>query len=58
MFKDIEVSADLVDQFKASKEYPKHMDLHFQVNVLAQGIWPTYAMSEIILPPAVSEYFL
>lgn len=55
MFKDIEVSADLTAQFKASDEYPKETDMHFQINVIAQGIWPTYAMSEILLPPLVSE---
>ncbi|KAI9493546.1 ubiquitin-protein ligase, cullin 4 [Zychaea mexicana] len=55
MFKDIEVSADLNSQFKTSKQYPRDMDMVFQVNVLAQGIWPTYSMCEFSLPPQMSR---
>ncbi|ORY92144.1 Cullin family-domain-containing protein [Syncephalastrum racemosum] len=49
MFNDIEVSAELNNEFKASAVYPQD-DMHMHVNVLAQGIWPTYAQSEFSLP--------
>ncbi|KAI8145398.1 Cullin-domain-containing protein [Fennellomyces sp. T-0311] len=56
MFKDIEVSGDLSSQFKSSNEFPSDNAMGFQVNVLAQGIWPTYSMCEFTLPPQMQEY--
>ncbi|KAI9267908.1 Cullin family-domain-containing protein [Phascolomyces articulosus] len=55
MFKDIEVSGDLNSEFKSSAKYPHDLDMVFQVNVLAQGIWPTYSMCEFTLPPQMSQ---
>ncbi|KAI8365993.1 cullin [Radiomyces spectabilis] len=51
MFKDIEISADLNAAFKESQEYSQWGNVQLYVNVLAQGIWPSYSASEIILPP-------
>ncbi|KAI9314722.1 Cullin family-domain-containing protein [Dichotomocladium elegans] len=50
MFKDIEVSADMQTQFAESDYYPKDSTISFRVTVLAQGIWPTYALLEVNLP--------
>ncbi|KAG2216875.1 hypothetical protein INT45_009406 [Circinella minor] len=55
MFKDIEVSTDLNNEFKSSEQYPRNLDMVFQVNVLAQGIWPTYSMCEFTLPPQMLQ---
>ncbi|ORX57414.1 cullin 4A [Hesseltinella vesiculosa] len=57
MFKDIEVSIDLNKAFKESKEFgevSKNVST-FSVNVLAQGFWPSYASSDVILPAKMVE---
>ncbi|KAI7880319.1 cullin-4A [Lichtheimia hyalospora FSU 10163] len=56
MFNDIEVSADLHVQFKNAEEYPADGGIAFRVNVLAQGIWPSYASSDVILPANMMAY--
>lgn len=56
MFTDIEVSADLHPQFKDSDEYPTEGGIAFHVNVLAQGVWPSYASSDVILPANMMAY--
>ncbi|KAJ8654808.1 hypothetical protein O0I10_009529 [Lichtheimia ornata] len=56
MFTDIEVSADLHVQFKNADGYPAEGGIAFHVNVLAQGVWPSYASSEVILPANMMAY--
>ncbi len=58
MFKDIDVSRDIMASFKENPKYSsllKNMDLY--VNVLTTGIWPTYAPMNVTLPEEVG-YFL
>ncbi|KAI8062175.1 cullin-4-like protein [Gongronella butleri] len=57
MFKDIEISLDLNNAFKESKEYAdvSNQRSAFSVNVLAQAFWPTYSSSEVIMPQNVSN---
>ncbi|KAI8337609.1 cullin-4-like protein [Chlamydoabsidia padenii] len=50
MFKDIDISMDLNNNFKESKEYVGRGNIPLHVNVLAQGVWPTYPTTDIILP--------
>ncbi|KAF7731994.1 hypothetical protein EC973_007099 [Apophysomyces ossiformis] len=56
MFKDIEISADLTNAFKASKEYKQDSEIQMHTNVLAQGIWPSYSMPETMLPADMITY--
>ncbi|KAI8089524.1 cullin [Halteromyces radiatus] len=50
MFNDMEISAELNSTFKESDEYKRLGNVSISVNVLAQGIWPSYPISDIILP--------
>ncbi|GAA6006265.1 cullin family protein [Rhodotorula paludigena] len=58
MFKDMELSADVMRAYSAtssapsSKKDPSSFDL--SVSVLSQGNWPTYPPFPIALPPALS----
>ncbi|KAG0174593.1 hypothetical protein DFQ28_005749 [Apophysomyces sp. BC1034] len=56
MFKDIEISVDLNNSFKSSKEYKQQGDMQLHANVLAQGIWPSYSMPEVMLPMDMMSY--
>jgi cullin-4 len=57
MFKDLEVSKDLVAAFKASPQaanLPRSLELHMQV--LTTGYWPPYgAPAPLRLPPALLD---
>ncbi|KAG2184596.1 hypothetical protein INT43_000505 [Umbelopsis isabellina] len=50
MFKDIDISRDLMATFKNHKSYENTKDMQIYVNVLTQGFWPTYPPVEITLP--------
>ncbi|KAM3586793.1 hypothetical protein VKS41_001850 [Umbelopsis sp. WA50703] len=50
MFKDIDISRDLMTAFKNHKTYENTKDMQIYVNVLTQGFWPTYPPVEITLP--------
>ncbi|CAO3578616.1 unnamed protein product [Absidia cylindrospora] len=50
MFKDMEVSSDLNVTFKEYRQNVQEASLPLYVSVLAQGVWPTYPATEIMLP--------
>ncbi|OZJ04946.1 hypothetical protein BZG36_01755 [Bifiguratus adelaidae] len=56
MFKDIDVSRDIMTSFKASKGHEEIQDLELYVNVLTQGYWPTYPPTEVALPVKMARY--
>ncbi|KAI7880208.1 Cullin-domain-containing protein [Lichtheimia hyalospora FSU 10163] len=56
MFTDMDVSRDLATDFKNFDDYPSSGDISFNVNILAQGTWPSYPTCEVILPTHMREY--
>ncbi len=52
MFKDVDISKDIMQSFKASK-FNESLDVDFSVSVLTQGFWPTYVPVEVNLPDDV-----
>uniref|UniRef100_A0A0N5A7K2 Cullin-4 n=1 Tax=Syphacia muris TaxID=451379 RepID=A0A0N5A7K2_9BILA len=64
MFKDIELSKDLVVAFKQYMEHGgpdrkmKHSpgNIDFSVSVLTMGHWPSYEYMEVNIPPDLAEY--
>lgn len=56
MFKDMEISRELATDFKKSDDYPSSGDISFNVNILAQGTWPSYPTCQVILPAHMREY--
>ncbi|KAG0233962.1 Cullin-4A [Actinomortierella wolfii] len=55
MFKDMDISKDIMINFKASKLYSKIQDIDLSVNVLTQGHWPTYPPAEANIPAKISQ---
>eukprot|EP00761_Pharyngomonas_kirbyi_P014490 gb/GECH01014520.1/.p1 GENE.gb/GECH01014520.1/~~gb/GECH01014520.1/.p1 ORF type:complete len:769 (+),score=194.98 gb/GECH01014520.1/:1-2307(+) len=56
MFKDMDLSRDLNDGFKKSKEYKQQSsNIDLNVSVLTTGCWPPYTPVDIKLPPEVAE---
>jgi len=56
MFKDMELSREMMVNFR---ELPRHRvsgNIELNVNVLTMGYWPTYTPMEIILPPEMCQY--
>uniref|UniRef100_A0A8C7C068 Cullin 4B n=1 Tax=Neovison vison TaxID=452646 RepID=A0A8C7C068_NEOVI len=51
MFKDMELSKDIMIQFKQNQNVPGNIEL--TVNILTMGYWPTYVPMEVHLPPEV-----
>ncbi|XP_061482665.1 cullin-4A isoform X2 [Rhineura floridana] len=52
MFKDMELSKDIMVQFKQymqNQKDPGNIDL--TVNILTMGYWPTYMPMDVVLPP-------
>ncbi|CAG5989455.1 cullin-4B isoform 2-T2 [Menidia menidia] len=49
MFKDMELSKDIMVQFKQCQNIPGNIEL--TVNILTMGYWPTYIPMEVHLPP-------
>jgi len=56
MFKDIDLSKDLVNSFKQSKEARELKDIELNVFVLTTGYWPPYTPIEVQLPKELAEY--
>uniref|UniRef100_A0A8B9KCP2 Cullin-4A n=1 Tax=Astyanax mexicanus TaxID=7994 RepID=A0A8B9KCP2_ASTMX len=48
MFKDMELSKDIMIQFKQNQSEPSNIEL--TVNILTMGYWPTYTPMEVHLP--------
>ncbi|ORZ12473.1 ubiquitin-protein ligase, cullin 4 [Lobosporangium transversale] len=55
MFKDMDISKDIMVNFRASKMYNKMGNLDLHVNVLTQGNWPTYPPAEANIPDQISQ---
>ncbi|CAG8438138.1 568_t:CDS:10 [Ambispora leptoticha] len=55
MFKDIDLSRDIIRTFRTSKlaKEIEHTKIELDVNVLTQGFWPTYPPSPANIPPYV-----
>uniref|UniRef100_A0A673BBH6 Cullin-4A n=1 Tax=Sphaeramia orbicularis TaxID=375764 RepID=A0A673BBH6_9TELE len=49
MFKDMELSKDIMIQFKQNQSEPSNIEL--TVNILTMGYWPSYTPMEVHLPP-------
>ncbi|XP_068107302.1 cullin-4B isoform X2 [Hyperolius riggenbachi] len=49
MFKDMELSKDIMVHFKQNQNVPGNIEL--TVNILTMGYWPTYVPMEVHLPP-------
>eukprot|EP00906_Rhabdomonas_costata_P031808 RCo044881 len=58
MFKDIELSRDIVAAFRQSRECrdPRMGDVELNVYVLTTGYWPNYPVCEVKLPKELSEH--
>eukprot|EP01012_Entosiphon_sulcatum_P022321 TRINITY_DN27257_c0_g1_i1.p1 TRINITY_DN27257_c0_g1~~TRINITY_DN27257_c0_g1_i1.p1 ORF type:complete len:722 (-),score=154.17 TRINITY_DN27257_c0_g1_i1:41-2206(-) len=58
MFKDIELSKDIMDSFRQSKESrdPRMAGIELTVYVLTTGYWPTYPPCEVNLPKELAEH--
>ncbi|KAL1924121.1 uncharacterized protein VTP21DRAFT_7156 [Calcarisporiella thermophila] len=55
MFKDIDISKDIMASFRSSKYHDQIHGLELTVNILTQGFWPTYPPTELTLPPFMAE---
>ncbi|KAF9174394.1 Cullin-4B [Mortierella sp. AD010] len=53
MFKDMDISKDIMANFRASKMHSKIGNLDLHVNVLTQGNWPTYPPAEANIPSQI-----
>nr|CAG4647689.1 EOG090X01NX [Moina brachiata] len=59
MFKDMELSKDINIAFKQSSAHlnqPDMSSIDLTVNILTMGYWPTYAPTEVTLPPEMVSY--
>ncbi|RUP46330.1 hypothetical protein BC936DRAFT_147076 [Jimgerdemannia flammicorona] len=56
MFKDVDLSRDIMTSFRSSKAHEQLSDIELHVNVLTQGYWPTYAPAEVTLPTQMTQY--
>ena len=55
MFKDMELSKDIVLAFKQHQQYlDSSGGIDLTVNILTMGYWPTYPPCEVLLPSEVS----
>lgn len=52
MFKDIEISRDIMQAFKESERFRRDLphNIDMTVNVLTSGMWPTYPLLQVHLP--------
>jgi cullin 4 len=50
MFKDMELSRDLMAEYKESESFLKSGNLELHVNVLTGGYWPNFPAVEVTLP--------
>jgi len=57
MFKDIDVSKDLMISFRQSTKFQEQLgDIELLVNVLTAGYWPPYNPMELNLPHELANY--
>ncbi|KAJ3302198.1 Cullin-4 [Kappamyces sp. JEL0829] len=58
MFKDIDLSREVVQSFQDTARYANRLDanMEFSVNVLTASYWPTYPQIELNLPADFSKY--
>lgn len=56
MFKDIDISRDILKSFHASKIYSDLGGPDLDVNVLTTGFWPSYPRIEVTLPEQLTRY--
>jgi len=58
MFKDIDLSRDVMASFRQSKDSRDRRmgDVEFNVFVLTSGYWPTYPLSEVMMPPELADH--
>lgn len=56
MFKDINLSKDIMGSFRQATRDRLPQGLEMYVNVLTAGYWPTYAPMEVNLPKEISDY--
>ncbi len=58
MFKDIDLSKDIMSSFRQSAKYQEQLgEIELHVNVLTAGYWPQYTPVELSLPREVSAYY-
>lgn len=58
MFKDMELSKDIVLAFKQHQQYlDSSGGIDLTVNILTMGYWPTYPPCEVLLPSEVRNWF-
>ena len=57
MFKDVELSRDVMSSFRGSPQAraASSSDIELSVHVLTQGYWPTYPPAEVTLPGDILE---
>ncbi len=57
MFKDIELSKDIMVSLKQNMRFTKQLQsMELSVNVLTSSVWPTYHITEIIIPEQFTKY--
>eukprot|EP00163_Fabomonas_tropica_P030098 TRINITY_DN6688_c0_g1_i14.p1 TRINITY_DN6688_c0_g1~~TRINITY_DN6688_c0_g1_i14.p1 ORF type:complete len:450 (+),score=116.75 TRINITY_DN6688_c0_g1_i14:151-1350(+) len=57
MFKDIDLSRDIMASFKQSSKHQERLgDVELGVNVLTTGTWPAYVPMDIKLPDDIMRY--
>uniref|UniRef100_A0A6B2KYG7 Cullin-4 n=1 Tax=Arcella intermedia TaxID=1963864 RepID=A0A6B2KYG7_9EUKA len=59
MFKDIDLSKDIVNEFKQTPEYSSYVKdsgLESKVYILTTGFWPPYPSLKCNLPPLLSDF--
>ncbi|RKO83632.1 Cullin family-domain-containing protein [Blyttiomyces helicus] len=56
MFKDIEISKDIMASCRQSQKYMEKLNgLELNVNVLTASFWPTYPPAEVLIPQELAE---
>ncbi|KAJ1787751.1 hypothetical protein LPJ59_005671, partial [Coemansia sp. RSA 2399] len=55
MFRDMDVSEDLFEQFADSNHAAGSKDIAFHANVLTQAFWPTYEPMDLVTPTQVEQ---
>jgi len=55
MFKDMELSKDIMTSFRQSRQAQELQDLEVNVTVLTTGHWPAYSSMDLKLPPQLAK---
>jgi len=56
MFKDVYVSRELMEAFKASEQAKKLGSVELFVTVITTGTWPPYQLERLVLPKECAKY--